>query len=782
MGAFEAQPFSLSVTGGSGQTAQVEHEFASSLAVTVTGTGTDPVAGGKVTFSAPTSGASATFTGNPATIASDGSASVTATANGTTGSYAVSASAAGAQASVAFSLQNLRGPAVLYVVPGGVTAGSCFAWASACELSYALTQAQSGDQIWVAAGTYLPTTTTNRTFSFHLKNGVAVYGGFAGDETSIDQRDPYPATNATVLSGDIGIADDASDNSYHVVDGSSTNTSAVLDGFTVSGGNANGGAVHSNGGGMYNTNANPTVRNVTFTANTASNEGGGMSNSASSPTLTGVTFYANVSSQYGGGLDNESGSSPALTNVTFSNNSASYGGGMLNNNSSNPTLTNVTFYGNTGAGAAMANFRSSPTLTNATIAYNSGTWGAVDYNCSSNVTIRNSILWGNVGNYWVYTGACGGGVTTISYSDIQISWAGTGIINDNPLLAPLDYYGGAAKSMALLPGSPAIDAANIDYCPATDQRGVARPQGDGCDMGAFEAQPFSLSVTGGDNQTGLWNTAFADPLAVAVTGTGTDPVAGGKVTFSGPTSGASATFTGNPATIASDGTVSVTATANATAGGYMVSAGAAGATGVDFNLENGRGPSVLYVVPAGATSGYCLTWATACELRYALTQTQSGDQVWVAGGTYLPTASSTRTIAFPLKNNVAIYGGFAGTETTLGERNVATNVTVLSGDIGTPNVAGDNVYHVVTGGGLDATAILDGVTISGGYASGSWPTDDYNGAGMYVNGSVTLRNVTITGNAASYEGGGMYLSGGSPTLTNVTFSANSAAYGGGMWE
>src|SRR5262249_8899599 len=84
----------------------------------------------------------------------------------------------------------------------------------------ALTAAVSGDQVWVAQGTYLPSITGNRAIAFALKTGVAIYGGFAGGETNLSQRDPV--AHVTILSGDLN-GDDASnllnDNSYHVVDG-----------------------------------------------------------------------------------------------------------------------------------------------------------------------------------------------------------------------------------------------------------------------------------------------------------------------------------------------------------------------------------------------------------------------------------------------------------------------------------------------------------------------------------------------------------------------------------
>jgi hypothetical protein len=142
------------------------------------------------------------------------------------------------------------------------------------DLQAALTVASNYDEIWVAAGTYYPTSDTDRTISFTLKSDVAIYGGFAGTETIRSERDWR--TNETILSGDIGVKDDASDNSYHVVYNSAVNETAILDGFTITGGNADGSSPDNDGGGMYNkNNSDPILKNITFKANAASNYGAG---------------------------------------------------------------------------------------------------------------------------------------------------------------------------------------------------------------------------------------------------------------------------------------------------------------------------------------------------------------------------------------------------------------------------------------------------------------------------------------------------------------------------
>src|SRR4051812_39940054 len=184
---------------------------------------------------------------------------------------------------------SLRAAGVIYVVSGGAGAQTGADWASAKDLQAALQGSASGDEIWVKAGIYKPTTGTDRSATFQLKSGVALYGGFAGSEASLNQRDP--ATHISTLSGDL-LGNDAgaitstnptrSDNSYHVVTGSGTDATAVFDGFTISAGHASGASLLGFGGGMLIQNGSATVRRSVFSLNYAS-VGGGMSNFNASP-------------------------------------------------------------------------------------------------------------------------------------------------------------------------------------------------------------------------------------------------------------------------------------------------------------------------------------------------------------------------------------------------------------------------------------------------------------------------------------------------------------------
>jgi hypothetical protein len=195
-------------------------------------------------------------------------------------------------------------------------------WANAyTSLQSALTAAASGDQIWVAQGTYRPATTANRAATFQLKSGVNVYGGFPEGGGAWEQRDG--TAHATVLSGDLGTTGNNSDNAYHVVTAAGT---SVLDGFQITDGNANGSAENSLGGGLFNpAGATLTVEDVRLAGN-AAGSGGGIAN-LGTLTLRDAGVWDN-SATAGGGIYTQGTAS--LNDVTLSGNTAEQGGGVLN--------------------------------------------------------------------------------------------------------------------------------------------------------------------------------------------------------------------------------------------------------------------------------------------------------------------------------------------------------------------------------------------------------------------------------------------------------------------
>ncbi len=208
---------------------------------------------------------------------------------------------------------------------------------------------------------------------------------------------------------------------------------AVVDGFTVRNGSSS-----STGAGIdISNNSNPTITNCRFTANNAP-FGSGMYNTGSSPTVTNCTFSDNAATTLAGGMFNDNASSPTVTNCTFrENSSGALGGGMINTINSNATVTNCMFSGNTAplGGGMLNDNSSSPTVTNCTFRGNTAdSGGGILNNHNSDPTVSTSILWDNTPSQITDVNGSGS-VTTVTYSDVQGGWAGTGNINANPLFA-----------------------------------------------------------------------------------------------------------------------------------------------------------------------------------------------------------------------------------------------------------------------------------------------------------------------------------------------------------
>jgi predicted outer membrane repeat protein len=210
------------------------------------------------------------------------------------------------------------------------------------SIQAAIDAASNGDEIEVAPGTY------NEAIDFKGK-AVRLYSSSGAEVTTIDGA-----------------------GHYHVVQCvSGEGPGTIIEGFTITGGNASGSGTNGYGGGMYCESASPTVTNCTFHGNEAVRGGGLLNENGSRPTVTNCTFSANSASWNGGGMYNISNSSPILTNCTFTGNTASsdtYGGGaMFNHTNSNPTVTDCIFAANTATtnGGAIYNYNSSnPALTN----------------------------------------------------------------------------------------------------------------------------------------------------------------------------------------------------------------------------------------------------------------------------------------------------------------------------------------------------------------------------------------------------------------------------------
>ncbi len=509
---------------------------------------------------------------------------------------------------------------------------------------------------------------------------------------------------------------------------------SVLNGFTLRNGN-----VYDSGGGIYCDFSSPTIINYTISGNSA-DEGGGMGNTWSSVTVSNCVFHGNTGHN-GGGLHNGLGSEATLTNCAFSDNSAHRGGGMYNDVYSTLTLTNCIFSGNSAnsVGGGMVLIHSSTRLANCIF---SGNWGGSKgggmFSDYSFPTLTNCTFAGNSALYG----------RAIACDFIWEPWFGSTIRVTNSIL----WDGGG-------------EVRNYDYSEIfitySDVQGGASGL---TDEGNIDVDPFFVDPDGLDDVIGTED----DNLRLLPTSPCID--AGSHEVVSGATD-----MDGNPRFLDGDGDGEVIVDM----GAYEFYATAFGSRlFVDADAD-------------GASDG--TSWEDAYnDLQAALYIAAASPvvtEIWVAAGTYTPDRGThERTATFQLTGGVALYGGFAGWETSLDQRDLDTNGTTLSGDLNgndgpdfTSN--GENSYHVLTSTDVGSNAVLDGFTISGGNANGGGP--DSSGGGMYNEGGslTTVSNCIFSGNAADADGGGMWNSGGDPVLINCIFNGNSATTGGGgaMW-
>lgn len=362
-------------------------------------------------------------------------------------------------------------------------------------------------QIWVAAGTYKPSSipgngSEDRDKTFRILPNIKIYGGFAGIEPgnyNVLQRNVR--ANETILSGDLGVIGNNVDNSYHVVISTGGLGVARLDGFTVTGGYANGkDSIIVNGdqfdrfrgGGIYNNNSSdkPVIVNCSITGNSGK-ASGGVFNDNASPYILNCVVTNNIAIDRGfnkggaGGISNKNFGTPYIINCLIAGNKGDDGGGILNSFGAGAFIINCTITGNTSLGT---------TSENNDNAFGGGI-SILDY---STTYIYNSIVWGNtalkdnnLSNYdstgtfsvinSIIEGGYPGGVRSLS--------ADPGFINAvSASLAPT-----AAGDYQLKCTSPAINSGIVgaytdDKPPPLDLNFNTRLIGSSIDMGAYEYQ------------------------------------------------------------------------------------------------------------------------------------------------------------------------------------------------------------------------------------------------------------------------------------------------------
>ncbi|GAB5519161.1 MAG: hypothetical protein RhofKO_14120 [Rhodothermales bacterium] len=638
-----------------------------------------------------------------------------------------------------------------YVNVAATGANDGTSWTNAfTSLQVALRGADSGDEIWVAAGTYYPDAGLgqadgNRSASFQLKTGVTLYGGFAGSETSLGQRSI--ADNPTILSGDLDQNDGAdfannSENAYHVVTATGPDATAVLDGFTITAGNADGSGDDRRGGGIYVISGSPTLRQNTITGNSA--EFGGGILSAGSPVISASTITGNRATVSGGGLSTRTANA-TLSGSTITGNTAAGNGGGVYTTSGVLTITSTTIASNTavGSGGGIANSFTSPVITS-------------------------TILWGNSASSGTDAAAQitnGSSTPTVSYSIVQGGLSsgttdGGNNLTSDPLLGALADNSGPTRTMQPASTSPVRDAGSCAG-QTSDQRGKTRPTDldgiantdDGCDIGAVELtifEAFGIVCSG---------TCYVD---VDATGDGTG------------TSWADAI----PVLQDALGAVESSDAIWVAEGTYYPDQGVAqtdGARGSTFNLVDG----------VAVYGGFAGTETALAQRDIAGNPTiLSGDLSQNDGANFanntenayhVVTASSAS--ANTILDGFTIVGGNAsggGSAARGGGLYVSGGAPVLRALTVADNAASSQ------GGGLYMLSSL--ATLSANLFTRNAAQD---GGGLYTfSGGYTLTTSTFVGNTASDEGGAIYNRSNSPTLHAVTLVSNTAGrtVGGGIYN
>lgn len=618
-------------------------------------------------------------------------------------------------------------------------------------------------EIWVAKGTYRPAQNDDPNAVFRMRSGQAVYGGFDGTETAREQRRWW--ANETVLTGRIKQGQWR----QQIVLAQDVDSTGVLDGFTLTEAWATGmsAAITVEGGA-------PTFRNLRIRENT----GGG---------TAAAGFYV-------------TGGSPSIYNVAITNN---FGAALLATGGASPVLTNVT---------SLA----------------SGDVSLIARGAGSGISLRNSIVWYSLPGGLKVVRAEDGGLLHIQNAFIEGGCPQFAICEDVDSINP-GFVDQANYDARLRATSIAIDKGRVDFLPADaadlDLAGNPRVYGDAVDLGAWEVQsPPDWAPVGILNKTEhdfgeVFRGHASDWETFQITSTGTGLLSIDSIEVVGEAAG---NF--NIALNYCDGASLPPGSSCGVSVEFVPQGSGSVAAHLRFNHNGADGYSeaelrgtvrsnIVYVNHAATGANDGTSWEDAyTDLEAALRFLQSGYvegiEIWVAQGIYKPSQTGDRSADFTISQNISLYGGFNGTETSLDQRKWWAHPTILSGDIGVEGDDSDNSYRVLSLRNTASRKYVDGFIIEGarntrggqdGWGGGIWcgqctatvrnvivrDNQAVHGGAMAGSGSADLAqllviNSVIAGNSSTGDGGAIYAASGvNVRLENTTVHANTAGGRGG---
>lgn len=651
---------------------------------------------------------------------------------------------------------------IFHVTPDG-TQGST-AWEDAMTLTEALAAARAGDQIWVQGFETIDSadklyTVPDDDEAFTVPSGVSLYGGFSGDETSIDERVTTGKLSEmryrSVLSGDRSQNDAAhesllifpgnatrEDNAAHVVvmdltptaaSGNNNTLPTVLDGLSIAEGHASGDAqtADGRGGGVLVTgdNADGGAFMITncFFVNNYARRGGAVAVDATvvmRPTES-VISYCTI-------FNNAAGERSSANNS---------GGGLYVAGAAN--VVNCEVFNNENGGIAIA---PAAAVINSTVARNTGSGIEKIDDGTGDAYVYNTVIWGNS---YLYSTLSPRFIHS-AYHEVQLSGDETVDADGNRYVSDRNRGNDVAVPMF---ESPSL---RTSYDREFNWRTMSYP------LWSWDIQEGSAFIDGGDGD--MYDDRF-----------GTTDMAGQGRLSNG-----------------------------------MIDIGA-------YEYQAIPASRIRYVKPDGSDMNSGDSWEAAYRtIQHAIdalaaTPGMPGE-VWVAAGTYEPTTyledNPNYPASFRMSDGISVYGGFAGTETSKAEREIKAggmpwdfaNVTILQGQSYSGEISWnstDNRWslnsastHVVwfapllneNKRGFDNVTILDGVTVRGGQATTS-QADYYNGdrgAGIYMCVNAWLTNSVVTENVAQGDGGAVWLSGGR-VMSSLLFNNSSDSRGGAIY-